>query len=197
MKRLLPLLLALMCSTFCTSCDPIELDEKEPDKEESKPELPNPDDSTETEATYISATQVRALTTDTIAHVKGYIVGYIKDTHIKSAHFGLPDKENTNFLIADSPDVTDIDLCAPVILEKSGSYATRDKLNLYAHPELLGRPILLLGRVEKYFSVRGIKRIFNFKLPEEQGGDTSPEDPEDHNDTPGIDHQPEYIENGR
>lgn len=103
------------------------------------------------------------------AWVTGYIVGTVTDKSIQTdSEFGTANANPANVLIAMTPDVTDYTKCVPVQLS-SGS-AVRTAVNLKDHPENLGKPLSVLGSIEKYFGVPGVKTVTDFAL--DGGGDT-------------------------
>ena len=105
--------------------------------------------------------------------VKGYIVGYVAGTTLSKARFECPPAApNTNKLIADSPFETDVLRCIPILLDaKDGS---REELNLYNNPDLLGRAIVIEGFVATYFGTKGIKKMEYYSLLD---GDDAPDNP--------------------
>ena len=92
----------------------------------------------------------------TSAYVKGYAVGYVDGNGLNegTATFAVPSANETEILIADSPNETDWTKCLPVQLPKG---AVRDGLDLYTNPTLLGQSVVLYGSIEKYFGVAGLK----------------------------------------
>ena len=109
----------------------------------------------------------------------GYIVGYISTANGSafnegSAKFMATGAEATNLLLAETPDETDWEKCAPVQLP---SGAVRNALNLADHPENLGKEVSLKGSLEKYFGAYGIKSLTAYEwgsegvyTPDEPGG---------------------------
>lgn len=92
----------------------------------------------------------------------GYIVGYVNGSSIKNAVFSVGDI-NTNILLAVSPDINDVSRVVPVQLNSGSTYvATRDSLNLSAHPENLHRRVKVMGKICKYMSVAGVKNTRDF-----------------------------------
>ena len=87
------------------------------------------------------------------AWVKGVIVGYVNGSYDK-ATFSSEGALESNILISDSPSPNGKEYCIPVELPKG---ALRDGLNLKAHPELIGKEILLYGQLKAYFSVPGLR----------------------------------------
>lgn len=132
--------------------------------------------------------------TDQVVWVKGYIVGYTTGSSLNAAVFGTPDEaENTNFLLADNPNTKDTKAVVPVELPKG---AKRDALNLYDHPELLGKRILIEAVVEQYFRVPGLKRLYDYKiLSDEEGNEEDPDNPNDKIIIP-VDHEA-TVQEGR
>ncbi len=111
----------------------------------------------------------------TQAWVTGYIVGFIADKDIKTESvFGTANANPANVLIALTPDVTDYTMCVP--LQLTNGSAVRTAVNLKDHPENLGRSVKVLGSLEKYFGVNGVKSISEFELGE--GGGETPTPPE-------------------
>lgn len=89
--------------------------------------------------------------------VRGYIVGYAKGNSIRNAVFAADSAVATNLLLADYVLETDYTKCLPVELKKGSD--CRTLLNLQEHPDLLHAKIVVLGSLEKYFSVAGIKDV--------------------------------------
>lgn len=90
-------------------------------------------------------------------YVKGYIVGYVEgQVYTEGAHFSATgdNVSTTNILLAGSPSETSTDNCMPIQLPKGD---IRDKLNLSANADNLGKEVLLYGDIAKYFSVPGLK----------------------------------------
>lgn len=91
-------------------------------------------------------------------YVKAYIVGYVDGKSIaEGARFSNEDvTSNTNLLIADASNETDVSKCVPVQLPNN---PVRTGLNLKDNPSFLGKQVLLYGNLEKYFSVAGVKSV--------------------------------------
>ena len=132
-------------------------------------EEPNPDN--EGEGTYekpFSATDVITLNNTKAGKfwVKAFIVGQVNGASISNSEFNAPftpstnsstgqqNTYNTNILIADNANETDINNCVPVQLPAGD---LRTGLNLPENPEMDGQEILIYGSLEKYFSVAGVK----------------------------------------
>ncbi len=91
-------------------------------------------------------------------YVKAYIVGYVDGkTLADGARFSNEGvTSNTNLLIADASNETDVSKCVPVQLPNN---PVRTGLNLKDNPSFLGKQVLLYGNLEKYFSVAGVKSV--------------------------------------
>ena len=82
-------------------------------------------------------------------YVKAYIVGWVEGQVLsEGAHFNGNATSNTNILIADSPDETDVTKCMPVQLPTG---AVRNAVNLKDNPDNYKKEVLLNGNIEKYF----------------------------------------------
>ena len=90
------------------------------------------------------------------AVVKGYIVGYIPDKSISEAVFASSATSQTNIIIADSPNETDINKCLPIQLPAG---EIRNKVNLQSNPGNYKKAVTLTGSLEKYFGVAGLKTV--------------------------------------
>lgn len=101
--------------------------------------------------------------------VKGYIVGWIEGYNIASgAHFNANDVSVvSNILIANSPNETDVTNCMPVQLP---SGAIRSTVNLQDNASNLKKEIILVGNIERYFSVTGIKGTSYVKIGDTEAG---------------------------
>ena len=159
----------------------------------------------------LSVAEAQMQADDSRIVVTGYVVGYIESTRLSGAVFGVPEEsENANIIIADDPAETDISKVFPVKLETSSSI--RAALNLFAYPENLHRRISIEGKVENYFSVKGIKKVYGFVWesdvpvpdPDDDGHGTEPQpnpepdvEPDPSVPTPGISDTPTDIPEGR
>ncbi len=119
-----------------------------------------PDAGEEEEATGDVMTVAQALAAYTgtakAAVVKGYIVGYIPDKSIDEVVFASSATSNTNVIIADDPNETDIKKCLPIQLP---SGEIRNKVNLKSNPGNYKKIVTLTGSLEKYFGVAGLKTV--------------------------------------
>lgn len=188
----------LILTWLLSGCEKIEL----PDADDGGnsgavvPEMPDED------ADFLTVSEAMSAADDDYIVVQGYIVGYVDGTTIseKSVVLAVPtDKPNTNMLIADSPDETNLAQMMPIGLpeSKAGVYV-RSELNLYDNPTLLHKCIRIQGFVETYFRRIGIKAPSAYWLVSE--GEEEEEEtpmPTDSCATPGISHDAELIEGGR
>ena len=158
---------------------------------------------TETQGDTMSvAAMLSRASVDDWVRVKGYIVGYVAGTTLSKARFECPPSApNTNMLIADTPAETDVARCIPILLDaKDGS---REELNLYDNPELLGCAIVIEGAVATYFGTKGIKKMEYYSLLDGNDTPDNPDNPDkpdnpDTSDTlpdlPIIDDNPDVID---
>lgn len=136
---------------LCSGCQPQDYDETE-DSEKSISEI---------DSSYITVTQALKIS-DTIATVKGYIGGCIEGTSISKAQFTPPFSKESNIFITDNKNDKLFDKCFPIQLPAGSIY--REELNLVRHPENYHKIILIRGKLERYFSRCGIKKISAYKL---------------------------------
>lgn len=158
---------------------------------------------TETQGDTMSvAAMLSRASVDDWVRVKGYIVGYVAGTTLSKARFECPPSApNTNMLIADTPAETDVARCIPILLDaKDGS---REELNLYDNPELLGCAIVIEGAVATYFGTKGIKKMEYYSLldgndtpdnPDNPDNPDKPDNPDTLPDLPIIDDNPDVID---
>lgn len=156
--------LYLMLLLLAVGCGKIELDEAEEPESSGQGESGGTETPGETGEALSVAGLLQAEETDQ-ALVAGYIVGSVAGTSLSHAVFGTDGAAISNLLIADSPDVTDRTLCAPVELRNGSEF--RAELNLADNPEMLGAHILFCGNVRKYFSVMGLKGLSGYEFIEE------------------------------
>ena len=105
----------------------------------------------------------------TMAWVKGYIVGTVKDggKSYSDAVIGTENASNTNILLADAADCDDPSLCIPVQLPAND---IRDALSLQKHPENLGKQVWIYASLEKYFGQPGLKSPSKYSWDGNSGG---------------------------
>ena len=88
------------------------------------------------------------------ATVEGYIVGYAKSGSSYKHEGPFLDTEKTNLGIADTVDEKDPSKIMPVQLTDG---FIRTNLNLFDHPENLGKKVQISGTLTAYFGVPGLK----------------------------------------
>lgn len=94
--------------------------------------------------------------------VEGYIVGVIEtDTNPYEINFEGPWRTNTNLIIADSPNETNLNKCLTVQLTAG---TIRDALNLVSNPDHKGKLVKLFGNLELHFLQPGIKAVTGYWL---------------------------------
>ena len=193
----------LLLTLSLIGCNKIELPdgddnkEKEEDTEKNENADKHPDHP-ENDEDFLSISQALATAPEKTVNLQGYMVGYVSGTSIKtSSKFEIPvEKENTNFLLADTPNEEDMSHCLPVKLEKTGKFATREALNMYDHPELYKKFIRITGFLGKYFSRNGITRIGKYEISDKEE-DTPKEEDKDQPDTLHIDQHEQVVPDGR
>ena len=215
----------LLCGLLClllsglSACGKIELPETDSGQNTKPPQGGDQsgDDNgggdngqgTETQGDTMSvAAMLSRASVDDWVRVKGYIVGYVAGTTLSKARFECPPSApNTNMLIADTPAETDVARCIPILLDaKDGS---REELNLYDNPELLGCAIVIEGAVATYFGTKGIKKMEYYSRldgndtpdnpdnpdnPDKPDNPDNPDDPDTLPDLPIIDDNPDVID---
>lgn len=211
----------LLCGLLClllsglSACGKIELPETDSGQNTKPPQGGDQsgdqsggdnNQGTETQGDTMSvAAMLSRASVDDWVRVKGYIVGYVAGTTLSKARFECPPSApNTNMLIADTPAETDVARCIPILLDaKDGS---REELNLYDNPELLGCAIVIEGAVATYFGTKGIKKMEYYSLldgndtPDNPDNPDKPDNPDnpDTSDTlpdlPIIDDNPDVID---
>lgn len=97
----------------------------------------------------------------TVYCIKGYIVGFVDGMSLKNATFNAPNRENTNLLLADSPNERDVSKMIPVKLLKGEE---RDTFNLQKQPNLLGSRVTIEGYTGTYFKVLGVIKVLSWKI---------------------------------
>ncbi len=98
------------------------------------------------------------------ANITGYIVGTVDGQAFESgARFSGEATSNTNLILADSPDETNLSKCIPVQLP---SGTVRNALNLVDNPGNYKKQVVLTGSIEKYFRVAGLKSVTAYSFTE-------------------------------
>lgn len=207
MTRYASLLCGLLCLLLSglSACGKIELPETDSGQNTKPPQGGDQsgDDNgggdngqgTETQGDTMSvAAMLSRASVDDWVRVKGYIVGYVAGTTLSKARFECPPSApNTNMLIADTPAETDVARCIPILLDaKDGS---REELNLYDNPELLGCAIVIEGAVATYFGTKGIKKMEYYSLLDGNDTPDNPDNPDkpDNPDNPDAPDTPDTL----
>ena len=154
------------------------------------PDAPDSDEPTDTPTEVVEYTVSEAIAAfngiATPAKVKGYIVGTIDGKAIADgAVFSGTATANTNLLIADNADETDVNNCMPVQLPAGD---VRIALNLVDNTGNYKKEVLLTGSLEKYFGVAGLKSVTAYEI---NGVSSEPETP----DTPSVPVGENILEN--
>lgn len=103
---------------------------------------------------------VMAGTSEIAVWVQGYIVGVYETTVDPFApNFVAPFATNSNMLIADSPDETNLSACLTVQLPAGD---IRTALNLVDNAANKGKQVKILGNLEAYFSQPGVKGLTGY-----------------------------------
>lgn len=182
------LLVSLLLVWTCGACNHLEVvdDEIGEEEETSQPTEPEESINEEDDPLYVSDI-ISGEYLDQYVWVEGYMVGYVGGNSLSTSVFNeAPDATNTNFLLADSPDETDISNVVPVELKK-GTY--RDQFNFYDHPELMGCKVKLLALATTYFRVNGLKNLYTCELLTDEEGPI-----DDQNVSINLNHEATIIE---
>ncbi|MBW6498335.1 MAG: choice-of-anchor J domain-containing protein [Bacteroidales bacterium] len=92
--------------------------------------------------------------------VEGYIVGVMEtDVDPFEANFIGPWRTNSNIIIADDPNETNLNKCMMVQLPIGD---IRDALNLVSNPDNKGKIVKVQGNLEAYFGQPGIRTLTGF-----------------------------------
>lgn len=101
------------------------------------------------------------------ASIVGYIVGAADNGLNKDGNFSSTTTVETNLLIADDPNETNVDNCMPVELPRG---EIRNALNLAGNPGNYKKQVVLTGDVMAYFSVAGLKNTSAYEFIEDVWG---------------------------
>lgn len=124
-----------------------------------------------TEASPYSVAAVMNSSADaTDVWVVGYVVGYVPDMSWSGAIFGnTPTETSTNYtngtncILSDvAPGSANDTNSIPVGL-KAGS-SSRDQIAIGKNPAIYGKKVMLKGEMTKYFGMRGLKNVADFKI---------------------------------
>lgn len=194
------ILFASLLVAITTSCDKADLPNDE-EEEKEKPQKPTtdptaPDTTSQTPQAYTVA-EAQSLFSqyagDTIVSVAGYIVGASGPFNLSYAEFSAPFDVASNLLLADRTGERDVTKLFPVSLPNGSDM--RVQLNLADHPEWLGTAIVVEGPLCEYFSVAGMKNVYDWSHIEINTPTDSTQ--EQHDNTPTLDHEPQLILGGR
>lgn len=103
--------------------------------------------------------------------VVGYVVGYVPDKYWSEAVFGnqapegdFPNFTNgTNCVLSDAlPGAANDTNSIPVGLKNTGD--VRTMISIGKNPAIYGKKVMLKGNVTKYFGVRAMKEVADFKI---------------------------------
>lgn len=100
--------------------------------------------------------------------VRGYVVGAAINSPMtpddpSSYSFEEPYGKNTNILISDNPNETDVTKCIPV--ELSASY--RPLISIDENPDLKNKRIDVQAKLQRYYQVNGLKGLTAYTFPDE------------------------------
>lgn len=140
---------------------------------------PDPGDGDGSEANPYNVIGAISNQTETIAWVKGYIVGGVKNddaistiTSADDVVFGNTNIRATAVLLADSQTETNYLNCVVVNLPTTGGI--RAAVNLQDNPNNLGKELQINGKLRTYFGIAGVRDVTAYKL--EGGDDPGPGD---------------------
>lgn len=104
--------------------------------------------------------------------VTGYIMGAAKSTMNNVVKEQSEDLQATNIVLAEDANEESNAKMIPVQLSanKDQSKDIRSQINLVDHFDYLGKQIWVLGKIEKYFSVAGVKDVTDYSLDGESTG---------------------------
>lgn len=143
-------------------------------------EPPQPSESSKE----VPLTVAQAMNSSGYNYVKGYIVGYVDGAKLSSGSiFGVPPVEETEVLLADSPNETDPANVLPIQLPAG---PVKDAVELFKNPGNLKKEVLLYGSLETYFGTKGMKFTSWGKMGDKTFG-TDPDGGDDGGDDSGGD----------
>lgn len=170
---------SLIALCALTACEQIDLAKNDGDKDESTDQSVNIAAPLHTGEGTIDAPytveDVR-LNSAELYDENVWVIGYAVGTapqYLTNAHFTLPFDSETNILLADDPDCTDVSLCLPVqLLEKH-----RPALSLKLHNDMHRQCLMIQGTVGSYLRTTGIRSLTNYRwFPGFTIPSTKPED---------------------
>lgn len=153
------LFLAFLCFCGVAACERVDLeDQSKPKKDTPSEHLPI--DTTSSDDVYMIG-QAPAFVGKEVMLV-GYIVGCVEGTSLSKARFVAPFSFESNLLLADTPTERSAEACLPIALPANTN--VRAELNLKNNPTLIGRRVIVLGKVEAYFQRAGIRMLRAYEL---------------------------------
>lgn len=100
--------------------------------------------------------EVKALEESAYPSDKVWVIGYIAGCAANGGVISAGDPVNSNILLTATAEFSDADVLLPVQL--SGS-TTKTAVNLVDNPTNKGKEIKVYGKIQKYFSVAGVKEV--------------------------------------
>ena len=100
--------------------------------------------------------EVKALEETAYPSDKVWVIGYIAGCAANGGVISKDDPANTNILLTDVATFDEADVLLPVALPDN---ATRTAVNLVDNPTNKGKEIKVYGKIQKYFSVAGVKEV--------------------------------------
>ena len=102
--------------------------------------------------------------------VVGYVAGYVPAMAWADGVFGTTPTEGstnytnaTNCILSDvAPTGSNLENSIPVGLKNTGD--VRTTLGIYNNPAIYGKKVMVKGEVIKYFGIRGVKNVSEFKI---------------------------------
>ena len=126
-----------------------------------------------TEANPYNIAYVQGSSSDsTDVWIVGYVAGYVPGMVWSDATFGsTPDTSSDNFnnatncILSDvAPTGSNADNSVPCGLKNTGN--VRTTLGISKNPDIYGKKVMVKGEITKYFGIRGIKNVSDFKILE-------------------------------
>lgn len=97
--------------------------------------------------------------------IEGYIVGCVKGSMKNGCNYTAEATTASNIILADTfPTGTTYDYLYCLPIELPNNSIEREELNLYDNPELYHSKLRIQGDLSLYYSVVGIKRIYDYSI---------------------------------
>ena len=100
--------------------------------------------------------EVKALEETAYPSDKVWVIGYIAGCAANGGVISKDDPVNTNIILTDVATFDESDVLLPVALPNN---ATKTAVNLVDNPTNKGKEIKVYGKIQKYFSVAGVKEV--------------------------------------